>query len=89
VIPIEVRFETEPGQQAQFDYGEERAPFGKVHFLALTLGWSRYLWCRYGFQQCQRRPNLSHFRRPNLSHFRRSNLSHFRQSNLSHSSDLN
>ena len=50
-IPIEVRFETEPGEQAQFDYGEERTPFGKVHFLALTLGWSRYLWCGYGFQQ--------------------------------------
>ena len=50
-IPIEIRFETEPGEQAQFDYGEERTPFGKVHFLALTLGWSRYLWCGYGFQQ--------------------------------------
>ena len=23
-IPIEIRFETEPGEQAQFDYGEER-----------------------------------------------------------------
>ena len=51
VIPIEIRFETEPGEQAQFDYGEERTSFGKVHFLALTLGWSRYLWCGYGFQQ--------------------------------------
>ncbi|MCX5971251.1 MAG: IS21 family transposase [Coprothermobacterota bacterium] len=51
VIPIEARFETEPGEQAQFDYGEERTSFGKVHFLALTLGWSRYLWCGYGFQQ--------------------------------------
>jgi len=50
-IPIEIRFETEPGEQAQFDYGEERTSFGKVHFLALTLGWSRYLWCGYGFQQ--------------------------------------
>ncbi|MEI9479881.1 MAG: helix-turn-helix domain-containing protein, partial [Deltaproteobacteria bacterium] len=31
--------------------GEEHTSFGKVHFLALTLGWSRYLWCGYGFQQ--------------------------------------
>ncbi|MCX5971439.1 MAG: IS21 family transposase [Coprothermobacterota bacterium] len=50
-IPIEIRFETEPGEQAQFDYGEERTSFGRVHVLALTLGWSRYLWCGYGFQQ--------------------------------------
>jgi transposase len=50
-IQLEQRFETEPGEQAQFDYGEERTSFGKVHFLALTLGWSRYLWCGYGFQQ--------------------------------------
>jgi len=28
-----------------------RTSFGRVHFLALTLGWSRYLWCGYGFQQ--------------------------------------
>jgi len=40
-----------PGHVGHFQPGSTRTSFGKVHFLALTLGWSRYLWCGYGFQQ--------------------------------------
>jgi transposase len=42
------RFETEPGEQAQADWGESRVWFGaqlvKVHIFVMTLGYSRRGW---------------------------------------------
>jgi transposase len=42
------RFETEPGEQAQVDWGEVRVPMGsgmvKVHIFVMTLGYSRRAW---------------------------------------------
>lgn len=42
------RFETEPGEQAQVDWGEARVPLGagivKVHIFVMTLGYSRRAW---------------------------------------------
>ena len=42
------RFETEPGEQAQADWGEARVQFqsqiAKVHIFVLTLGYSRRAW---------------------------------------------
>ena len=42
------RFETEPGEQAQADWGEARVPLGteivKVHIFVMTLGYSRRAW---------------------------------------------
>jgi len=42
------RFETEPGEQAQADWGEVRVRLGaeivKVHIFVLTLGYSRRAW---------------------------------------------
>jgi transposase len=42
------RFETEPGEQAQADWGEARVRFAdgpsKVHIFVLTLGYSRRAW---------------------------------------------
>lgn len=45
-----VRFETEPGEQAQVDFGETRLWIGenreRVHVFVLTLGYSRRVFCR-------------------------------------------
>lgn len=42
------RFETEPGQQAQVDWGQVRVPIGsrmvEVHIFVMTLGYSRRGW---------------------------------------------
>lgn len=38
-----VRFETEPGHQAQFDFAEFRFPFGKRYAVLIVLGYSRLL----------------------------------------------
>lgn len=42
------RFETEPGEQAQVDWGEVRVPMGsgivEVHIFVMTLGYSRRAW---------------------------------------------
>jgi transposase len=42
------RFETEPGEQAQVDWGQARVPIGsgimEVHFFVMTLGYSRRAW---------------------------------------------
>ena len=47
------RFETEPGEQAQADWGEARVQFqseiAKVHIFVLTLGYSRRAWAE-GYQ---------------------------------------
>lgn len=46
-----VRFETQPGEQMQSDWGEVETEIGgvatKVHFIVNTLGWSRrfHFWC--------------------------------------------
>jgi transposase len=42
-----VRFETEPGHQAQVDFAEFTFPWGKRHALLLVLGYSRLLWLRF------------------------------------------
>src|SRR5687768_13526773 len=42
------RFETEPGEQAQVDWGQVRVPMGlgvvEVHIFVMTLGYSRRAW---------------------------------------------
>lgn len=42
------RFETEPGEQAQVDWGQVRVPIGplmrEVHIFVMTLGYSRRAW---------------------------------------------
>ncbi len=42
-----VRFETEPGHQAQVDFAEVRFPWGKRYALLVVLGYSRLLWLRF------------------------------------------
>ena len=42
-----VRFETEPGHQAQVDFAEFNFPWGKRHALLLVLGYSRLLWFKF------------------------------------------
>jgi transposase len=42
-----VRFETEPGAQAQVDFAEFSFPWGKRYALLLVLGYSRLLWLRF------------------------------------------
>ena len=47
--PVEpvIRFETEPGVQAQVDFAEVRFPWGKRHALLVVLGYSRLLWLAF------------------------------------------
>ena len=42
-----VRFETEPGHQAQVDFAQVRLPWGKRYALVVVLGYSRLLWLRF------------------------------------------
>jgi transposase len=42
-----VRFETEPGLQAQVDFAEFNFPWGKRYALLLILGYSRLLWLKF------------------------------------------
>lgn len=42
-----VRFETEPGHQAQADFAEFTFPWGKRYALLVVLGYSRLLWLRF------------------------------------------
>lgn len=42
-----VRFETEPGHQAQVDFAEFRFPWGKRYALLVVLGYSRLLWVQF------------------------------------------
>ncbi len=42
-----VRFETEPGHQAQVDFADFRFPWGKRYALLVVLGYSRLLWVRF------------------------------------------
>ena len=42
-----VRFETEPGHQAQVDFAEFSFPWGKRYALLVVLGYSRLLWLRF------------------------------------------
>lgn len=51
--PLEVRFETAPGQQAQADFAVFKTPFGTVYALLVILSWSRYLWVRFFYHQDQ------------------------------------
>ena len=46
-----VRFETDPGLQAQFDFAEFRLPWGKRYALLVVLGYSRYLYVEFVPQQ--------------------------------------
>ncbi len=52
-IPTELRFEVNPGHQAQADFATFKAPFGSIHALLVVLSWSRYLWVRFYFQEDQ------------------------------------
>jgi transposase len=52
------RFETEPGEQAQVDWGEARVQLGieivKVHIFVMTLGYSRRAWAEgYGHERME------------------------------------
>lgn len=49
-----VRFETEPGQQAQVDFAEVRFPWGKRYALLVVLGYSRLMWLRFSAKQDMR-----------------------------------
>ena len=42
-----IRFETEPGLQAQVDFAEIRFPWGKRFALLVVLGYSRLLWTSF------------------------------------------
>jgi transposase len=42
-----VRFETEPGHQAQVDFAEFTFPWGKRYALVVVLGYSRLLWLKF------------------------------------------
>jgi transposase len=42
-----IRFETDPGLQAQVDFAEFKFPWGKRHALLVVLGYSRMLWLRF------------------------------------------
>src|SRR5262245_46429542 len=52
-----VRFETEPGQQLQIDFGEKVVPIAgvpvKVYLMTAVLGYSRRLYCRAFLAQRQ------------------------------------
>jgi transposase len=52
-IPTEVRFEVNPGHQAQADFATFKTSFGTVHALLVILSWSRYLWVRFYCQEDQ------------------------------------
>jgi transposase len=52
-LPIEVRFEVNPGRQAQADFAVFKTPFGTVYALLVVLSWSRYLWVRFFYHQDQ------------------------------------
>ncbi|MDB4917697.1 MAG: Transposase [Gemmatimonadetes bacterium] len=42
-----VRYETDPGHQAQVDFAEFRLPWGKRYALVVVLGYSRLLWLKF------------------------------------------
>jgi transposase len=42
-----IRFETEPGQQAQIDWAHCRLPWGVRYALVVVLGYSRLLWIQF------------------------------------------
>jgi transposase len=46
-----IRFETPPGQQAQFDFAEIRFPWGKRFALLVVLGYSRVLYVEFVARQ--------------------------------------
>jgi len=46
-----VRFETEPGHQAQVDFAEFKFPWGKRYALVVVLGYSRLLWLKFYSKQ--------------------------------------
>jgi transposase len=50
VEPV-VRFETEPGHQAQVDFAEFTFPWGKRYALVVVLGYSRLLWLKFAPKQ--------------------------------------
>src|SRR5260370_42099812 len=72
-----VRFETEPGEQAQVDYGQLQVWIGEdpetVALFVFTLGYSRRLFTR-GDRHGRLAP-LLHGHRPAFSHFCRASLS--------------
>ena len=49
-----VRFETEPGHQAQVDFAEFKFPWGKRYALLVVLGYSRLLWLKFYARQDMR-----------------------------------
>lgn len=49
--PPVIRFETEPGQQAQFDFAEVRFPWGKRYAVLVVLGYSRLLYVEWVLRQ--------------------------------------
>jgi transposase len=49
-----IRFETEPGQQAQVDFAHFKLPWGTRYALLVVLGYSRLLWVRFFERQDMR-----------------------------------
>ena len=52
-LPLEFRFEVNPGRQAQADFAVFKTPFGVVYALLVVLSWSRCLWVRFFCHQDQ------------------------------------
>ncbi|MGH7635350.1 MAG: IS21 family transposase [Gemmatimonadaceae bacterium] len=52
----EIRFETEPGRQAQVDFAHCRFPWGVRYALVIVLGHSRLLWVQFYRRQDLRTP---------------------------------
>jgi transposase len=47
-VPEEIlRFETDPGHQAQVDFAEFKFPWGKRYALLVVLGYSRLMWLKF------------------------------------------
>lgn len=46
-LPMEIRFEVPPGQQAQADFATFKTPFGTIYAFLVVLSWSRYLWVHF------------------------------------------
>lgn len=49
-----IRFETDPGLQAQVDFADFKFPWGKRHVLMVVLGYSRLLWLTFYPRQTMR-----------------------------------
>ncbi|MCK9525789.1 MAG: IS21 family transposase [Limnochordia bacterium] len=52
-LSFELRFEVNPGEQAQADFATFKTDFGTVYAFLAVLSWSRYLWVHFYSHQDQ------------------------------------